>query len=205
VRPSSSHLTTASSSLARSTVPNSPVGFPKLPKPSTRSPGVNSSPVAEGSESGGLLARSESGTAPAYDKGGWGELRSWGTGLLVLWLMNVSFWEARSAHFAATRYPHNGYSIDRERMLGRSKLLSSAISLAKSTLLAIESLKVVQCDQTPSLATSMTLRSGAVRRLLQGSVSCLAQMRYKMSTILIVLVVLFLLGGGGWGYSRWRG
>jgi hypothetical protein len=26
----------------------------------------------------------------------------------------------------------------------------------------------------------------------------------KMSTILIVLLVLFLLGGGGWGYSRWR-
>jgi hypothetical protein len=26
-----------------------------------------------------------------------------------------------------------------------------------------------------------------------------------METVLIVLVVLFLLGGGGWGYSRWRG
>jgi hypothetical protein len=25
-----------------------------------------------------------------------------------------------------------------------------------------------------------------------------------METVLIVLVVLFLLGGGGWGYSRWR-
>ena len=25
-----------------------------------------------------------------------------------------------------------------------------------------------------------------------------------MDTILIVLIVLFLLGGGGWGYSRWR-
>ncbi|MGC8548977.1 MAG: DUF3309 family protein [Acidobacteriaceae bacterium] len=25
-----------------------------------------------------------------------------------------------------------------------------------------------------------------------------------METILIVLLVLFLLGGGGWGYSRWR-
>jgi hypothetical protein len=45
--------------------------------------------VAEGSESGGLLARSESGIAPACDKGGWGELRSLGTGLLVLWLINV--------------------------------------------------------------------------------------------------------------------
>jgi hypothetical protein len=27
---------------------------------------------------------------------------------------------------------------------------------------------------------------------------------YNMETVLIVLVVLFLLGGGGWGYSRWR-
>jgi len=26
-----------------------------------------------------------------------------------------------------------------------------------------------------------------------------------MSTLLIVLLVLFVLGGGGWGYSRWRG
>jgi len=25
-----------------------------------------------------------------------------------------------------------------------------------------------------------------------------------MSTLLIVLVVLFVLGGGGWGYSRMR-
>jgi high-affinity Fe2+/Pb2+ permease len=31
------------------------------------------------------------------------------------------------------------------------------------------------------------------------------QVRYNMETVLIVLVVLFLLGGGGWGYSRWRG
>ena len=29
--------------------------------------------------------------------------------------------------------------------------------------------------------------------------------RCEMSTLLIVLLVLFLLGGGGWGYSRWRG
>src|ERR1035438_3228635 len=27
----------------------------------------------------------------------------------------------------------------------------------------------------------------------------------NMMTILIVLLVLFVLGGGGWGYSRWRG
>jgi hypothetical protein len=25
-----------------------------------------------------------------------------------------------------------------------------------------------------------------------------------METLLIVLLVVFLLGGGGWGYSRWR-
>jgi hypothetical protein len=25
-----------------------------------------------------------------------------------------------------------------------------------------------------------------------------------METVLIVVLVLFLLGGGGWGYSRWR-
>src|SRR5216684_3228717 len=83
MRPSRSHLTTASCSLVRSTVPNSPFGFPKLPKPSTRSPGLSSWPVAEGSESGGLLARSESGIAPACDRGGWGALRSLGIGLWV--------------------------------------------------------------------------------------------------------------------------
>ena len=26
----------------------------------------------------------------------------------------------------------------------------------------------------------------------------------KMSTLVIVLVLVFLLGGGGWGYSRYR-
>ena len=60
-----------------------PVGVPKLPKPSTRSPGVDSRPVAGGSESGGLLARSESGVAPRCDRGGWGTLRSLGVSLLV--------------------------------------------------------------------------------------------------------------------------
>ena len=35
--------------------------------------------------------------------------------------------------------------------------------------------------------------------------SFLSQRREDMETILIVLLVLFLLGGGGWGYSRWRG
>jgi len=26
----------------------------------------------------------------------------------------------------------------------------------------------------------------------------------SMSTLLIILLVLFVLGGGGWGYNRWR-
>jgi hypothetical protein len=34
--------------------------------------------------------------------------------------------------------------------------------------------------------------------------SLLLQRRCDVETLLIVLVVLFLLGGGGWGYSRWR-
>jgi hypothetical protein len=28
---------------------------------------------------------------------------------------------------------------------------------------------------------------------------------YEMTTILVILLVLFVFGGGGWGYSRWRG
>ena len=97
-------------------VPNSPVGFPKVPKPSTRSPGVNSWPVAEGSGSSGLWARSESGIAPACDRGGWGALRSLSIGLLVLWLIQVSFREARAVPFATTGHPHDRYSIGPERL-----------------------------------------------------------------------------------------
>ena len=41
--------------------------------------------------SGGFLARSESGTAPAYKSGGWGALRSVGVGLLVPWVIVFSF------------------------------------------------------------------------------------------------------------------
>src|SRR6202167_6642548 len=83
VRPSSSHFTSASSSLVCSTVPNSPVGFPKLAKPSTRSPGFSSESGAEGWTSGGLLARSASAGAPACDNGGCGALRSFGVSLLI--------------------------------------------------------------------------------------------------------------------------
>src|ERR1700689_5207075 len=70
--------------------PTSPVGIPKLPKPSTRSPGLSSSPVANGSASGGLLARSESGVAPRYDRGGSGDLRGVGIGFLIPWVIVFS-------------------------------------------------------------------------------------------------------------------
>jgi hypothetical protein len=83
IRPASSHFTSASSSLVCSTVPNSPVDFPKLAKPSTRSPGFSSESEAEGWTSGGLLARSESAGAPACDRGGCGALRSFGVSLLI--------------------------------------------------------------------------------------------------------------------------
>jgi hypothetical protein len=83
VHPSSFHLTTASSSLVRSTVPISPVGFPKLLKPSTRSPGLSFSSAAGGSASGGFLARSASGVAPGCGSGGWAALRSFGVSLSV--------------------------------------------------------------------------------------------------------------------------
>lgn len=88
-------------------------------------------------------------------------------------------------------------------MARRSELHSSDIKLAPSV--TIELLKVVQCDQTSLWVTSMMLWSEEVKRRLQRPVSFFAQMRYNMSTVLIVLLVLFLLGGGGWGYSRWRG
>jgi hypothetical protein len=83
IRLSSSHFTSASSSFVCSTVPNSPVGFPKLAKPSTRSPGFSSDSGAEGWTSGGLSARSASAGAPTCDRGGCGALRSFGVSLLI--------------------------------------------------------------------------------------------------------------------------
>src|SRR6202035_681532 len=59
----------------------------KLPKPSTRSPGFTSGPAAADSESAGLLARSESGVAPGYDRGGWGALGSLAIGLFAIWVI----------------------------------------------------------------------------------------------------------------------
>jgi len=65
---------------------------------------------------------------------------------------------------------------------------------------------VVQCDQTSVFATYIMLPNEEVRRPLQRPVQLpLNKVRYKMETVLVVLLVLFLLGGGGWGYSRWRG
>jgi hypothetical protein len=70
-------------SLVCSTVPNSPVGFPKLAKPSTRSPGFSSESGAVDWTSGGLLARSESAVAPACDRGCCGALCSFDIRLLI--------------------------------------------------------------------------------------------------------------------------
>jgi hypothetical protein len=64
------HLTIASSSFDCSTVPSFPVGFPKLPKPSTRSPGFSSDCCGGGWESNGFFARSESEVAFWYASGG---------------------------------------------------------------------------------------------------------------------------------------
>ena len=97
VRPSSSHLTTASSSFVRSTVPISPVGLPKFPKPSTRSPGFISWSVERGAPSGGRLARSESAVAPGCGKGGWGGLRSLGVDLLLMRAIFVASGRKRPA------------------------------------------------------------------------------------------------------------
>jgi hypothetical protein len=83
IRPSSSHLTSASSSFVLTTVPNPPVGFPKSPRPMTRSPGFNSGSGAGGWSSRGSLAWSESGIPPRRDSGGCGALRSFGVSLLI--------------------------------------------------------------------------------------------------------------------------
>jgi hypothetical protein len=43
--------------------------------------------------------------------------------------------------------------------------------------------------------------------MLRGTLRSLSYKRKRgadMETVLIALLVVFLLGGGGWGYSRWR-
>jgi hypothetical protein len=51
----------------------------------------------------------------------------------------------------------------------------------------------------------MMVNSKEARRTLHTSPASSYNGGYKMETVLIVLLVLFLLGGGGWGYRRWRG
>ena len=64
---------------------------------------------------------------------------------------------------------------------------------------------MIQYDQTYVFAPSIMLCSEEIGRLLQRSAQLSSTSEYNMETLLIVLLVLFLLGGGGWGYSRWRG
>ena len=64
---------------------------------------------------------------------------------------------------------------------------------------------MVHTDQLSLVISSIMVCSEEVRLCLQSPVRSFSQVRHNMSTILIVLLVLFLLGGGGWGYSRWRG
>jgi hypothetical protein len=66
-------------------------------------------------------------------------------------------------------------------------------------------LKVSLCVQISALVSLNMATSGEVRRTLlrmrEPAFSDLGGS--KMETLLIVLLVVFLLGGG-WGYSRWR-
>ena len=49
----------------------------------------------------------------------------------------------------------------------------------------------------------LTTRSGADSAFISSRIDN-SNKGEIMDTILIVLLVVFLLGGGGWGYSRWR-
>jgi len=64
---------------------------------------------------------------------------------------------------------------------------------------------VVQSAQTYVFAT---YSMGVVKKRngrYKGQPSFLLKMRHNvMETILIILLVVFLVGGGGWGYRRWR-
>jgi hypothetical protein len=64
---------------------------------------------------------------------------------------------------------------------------------------------MVKLDQISVFASSSMERTEEVRRSLQRSLPLpLTSEVTNMETILIVLLVLFLLGGGGYGYSRWN-
>ncbi len=90
--------------------------FRSCPKPSTRSPGFSSSPVADGSASGGLLARSESAVAPRCDRGGCGDLRSLRVSFLVLRVISILSHEAGAVLFAVTFRVLNRYSKIQHRL-----------------------------------------------------------------------------------------
>jgi hypothetical protein len=49
-----------------------------------------------------------------------------------------------------------------------------------------------------------TAKQEGVRALLHGEPRPLVTEEEDMGTLLIVLLVLFVLGGGGWGYRRYR-
>ncbi|MGB8475716.1 MAG: hypothetical protein WCE61_16680 [Candidatus Acidiferrum sp.] len=66
-------------------------------------------------------------------------------------------------------------------------------------------LKVCGCVQLSVFGFRNMVVAEEVRWLSIGQVHQLPLLgRHQMGTLLIVLLVLFLLGGGGWGYSRWR-
>jgi hypothetical protein len=57
--------------------------------------------------------------------------------------------------------------------------------------------------QTFIEVTHIIVSSEEVRRLQAGSGFPRREVN-KMETILIIVLVVFVLGGGGWGYRRWR-
>jgi hypothetical protein len=61
---------------------------------------------------------------------------------------------------------------------------------------------VFPCEQITILVSLIMLPAEEVRR---DNHLPLTSDEKHMETILIVLLVVFLLGGGGWGYTRWRG
>ena len=86
----------------------------------------------------------------------------------------------------------------------RYRLAASPNASSNAKECPICTLKVLQFDQTSALATSIVVRSEEVTPL-QEAVQLPLQVRYNVETVLIVLLVLFLLASGGWGYRRYRG
>jgi hypothetical protein len=66
-------------------------------------------------------------------------------------------------------------------------------------------LEVYLYEQTSALAFSNMVTPRGSKDFFGAQVNQLSLTREdQMFTILVVVLVLFLLGGGGWGYSRWR-